>query len=139
MIIDTHTHLYDEKFDEDRLESIQNAIDTGVHKMVMPNCDSSTIAGMLQVEHDFPNHCFAMMGLHPCYVKENVDDELAIVRDWLEKRKFAAVGEIGLDYYWDKTFIEAQKKHLDCKWNGQSNLIYQLSYITERLPKTVLN
>lgn len=124
MIIDTHTHLYDEKFDEDRLESIQNAIDTGVHKMVMPNCDSSTIAGMLQVEHDFPNHCFAMMGLHPCYVKENVDDELAIVRDWLEKRKFAAVGEIGLDYYWDKTFIEAQKKafRLQMEWAIEFNL-----------------
>jgi TatD DNase family protein len=118
MIIDTHTHLYDEKFDEDRFVSIQNAIDAGVHKMYMPNCDSSTIAGMLQVEQDFPAHCFSMMGLHPCYVKENVDAELAIMREWLEKRKFAAVGEIGLDYYWDKTFIEAQKKafRLQMEW-----------------------
>jgi len=118
MIIDTHTHLYDEKFDEDRFVSIQNAIDAGVYKMYMPNCDSSTIAGMLQVEQDFPAHCFSMMGLHPCYVKENVDAELAIMREWLEKRKFAAVGEIGLDYYWDKTFIEAQKKafRLQMEW-----------------------
>jgi len=124
MIIDTHTHLYDEKFDEDRLQSIQNAIDAGVHKMFMPNCDSSTIAGMLQVEQDFPSHCFAMMGLHPCYVKENVDAELAIVREWLDKRKFAAVGEIGLDYYWDKTFIEAQKKafRLQMEWAIEFNI-----------------
>lgn len=109
-MIDTHTHLYDEQFDTDRNDMIQRAIDQGISKMYLPNCDSSTIAGMLQVEKDFPENCFAMMGLHPCYVKENVKDELAIVESWLTKRKFAAVGEIGLDYYWDKSFVEPQKK-----------------------------
>lgn len=109
MYIDTHTHLYDEKFDNDREAMISSAIESGVSKMYLPNCDSSTVDSMLQVEHDFPANCFAMMGLHPCYVKENVSDELALVNAWLGKRKFFAVGEIGLDYYWDKTFIDEQK------------------------------
>lgn len=110
MFIDTHTHLYDEKFNEDRSEMILRAIAGGVDKMYLPNCDSTTIEPMLAVESEFPNHCYAMMGLHPCYVKENYEEELRIVRTWLEKRHFAAVGEIGLDYYWDKTFVEQQKK-----------------------------
>ena len=109
MYIDTHTHLYDEKFDIDRKEIIQKAMDEGIEKMYLPNCDSNTIHGMLNVEKEFPNNCFAMMGLHPCYVKENVQNELAIMEDWFSKRKFAAVGEIGLDYYWDKTFVIEQK------------------------------
>jgi TatD DNase family protein len=67
---------------------------------------------MFAVESEFPNNCFAMMGLHPCYVKENVLDELKIVEQWLEKRKFAAVGEIGLDYYWDKSFVREQQQAL---------------------------
>ncbi|MBK7764366.1 MAG: TatD family hydrolase [Bacteroidetes bacterium] len=108
-MIDTHTHLYDEQFNDDRNAMIQRAIEQGITAMYLPNCDSSTIVGMLEVEKDFPEHCFAMMGLHPCYVKENVNDELAVVQSWLAKRKFAAIGEIGLDYYWDKSFIEPQK------------------------------
>ncbi len=108
-MIDTHTHLYDEKFDDDRNDMIQRAIASGVEKMFLPNCDSTTIEPMLNVETNFPEHCFAMMGLHPCYVKENAAKELQIVRDWLEKRTFCAVGEIGLDYYWDKTFVAEQK------------------------------
>ncbi|HMT35608.1 MAG TPA: TatD family hydrolase, partial [Chitinophagaceae bacterium] len=89
MFIDTHAHLYDEQFDSDRKMSIQQAIDQGVEKMYLPNCDSSTIEGMLEVEKAFPSHCFAMMGLHPCYVKENVHDELAIMEAWLTKRTFS--------------------------------------------------
>lgn len=110
MLIDTHTHLYEEKFNDDRSEMILRAIAGGVKKMYLPNCDHSTIEGMLALEKEFPEHCFAMMGVHPCYVKSNVQEELRIVRDWLEKRSFAAVGEIGLDYYWDKTFVEQQKQ-----------------------------
>ncbi|GBL34912.1 uncharacterized metal-dependent hydrolase YabD [Filimonas sp.] len=109
-MIDTHTHLYDEQFNDDRNDMIQRAIQSGVEKMYLPNCDSGTVAGMLDVEQDFPDHCFAMMGLHPCYVNDRVEDELRIVREWLDKRTFCAVGEIGLDYYWDKTFAEAQQK-----------------------------
>lgn len=109
-MIDTHTHLYDEQFDNDRDEMIQRAIRSGIDKMYLPNCDSTTIESMLEVEKNFPENCFAMMGLHPCYVKEHVADELRIVREWLDRRSFCAVGEIGLDYYWDKTFINEQKQ-----------------------------
>lgn len=106
--IDTHTHLYDEQFDDDRAATIQKAIDNGVNKMYLPNCDSTTINSMMQLAKDYPTNCFPMMGLHPCYVKENYQEELAIVADYLSKEKFYAVGEIGLDYYWDTTFKEQQ-------------------------------
>jgi len=107
--IDTHTHLYDESLQPDLAEAINRSLQLGVQEMYMPNCDSSTIEPMLQVEAQFPDSCFAMMGLHPCYVKENVMEELAIVESWLAKRKFTAVGEIGIDKYWDVQFLEQQK------------------------------
>lgn len=107
--IDTHTHLYDESLQPDLSEAINRCLQLGVQEMYMPNCDSSTIEPMLQVESQFPDSCFSMMGLHPCYVKENVMEELAIVESWLAKRKFAAVGEIGIDKYWDVQFLEQQK------------------------------
>ena len=109
MYIDTHTHLYDEKLVADP-QQIPRAIAAGVTRMFMPNCDSETIPGMLALADQWPDNCFPMMGLHPTYVKENYKDELAIVADWLAKRKFWAVGEIGLDYYWDVTFKEQQKE-----------------------------
>ena len=108
MFIDTHTHLYDEQLIADP-EQINRAVGLGVTKMYMPNCDSTTITGMLQLADQHPQHCFPMMGVHPCYIKENYKEELAIAEDWLKKRKFCAVGEIGLDYYWDMTFKEQQK------------------------------
>jgi TatD DNase family protein len=107
MYIDTHTHLYDETMIADD-QQIQRAIDAGVTRMYMPNCDSGTINGMLQLADQWPENCLPMMGLHPTYVKENYNDELAIVETWLGERKFYAVGEIGLDYYWDMTFKEQQ-------------------------------
>ncbi|RAJ04081.1 TatD DNase family protein [Chitinophaga skermanii] len=106
--IDTHTHLYSEEFGTDRTAMVQRALDAGVQELYMPNIDSSSIAGMLELVQNYPSNCFPMMGLHPCYVKENVEDELAIVAEWLKKGKFYAVGEIGLDFYWDKTFVEQQ-------------------------------
>ena len=123
-MIDTHTHLYDEQFEQDRIEMIQRAIDSGVERMYLPNCDATTIEPMFEVERKFPNHCFAMMGLHPCYVKENVDEELNIVRKWLDERKFCAVGEIGLDYYWDKSFVELQKQafRMQIEWALEFNI-----------------
>jgi TatD DNase family protein len=107
MYIDTHTHLYDEHLAADP-EQIKKAVDAGVTLMYMPNCDSGTIAPMLQLADAHPEHCKAMMGVHPTYIKENWQSELQICRDWLSKRKFAAIGEIGLDYYWDLTFKEQQ-------------------------------
>lgn len=109
MYIDTHTHLYDEKLVADS-QQIQRAIDAGVGKMFMPNCDSETIPGMLALADQWPENCYPTMGLHPTYVKENYKEELAIVEQWLARRKFYAVGEIGLDYYWDLTFKEQQKE-----------------------------
>jgi len=110
MIIDTHTHLYSKEFDKDRESIIQKAIASGVKRFYLPNIDSESIDIMLDLEKKMPGHCYAMMGLHPCHVNDSVDKELAIVRQWLEKRPFIAVGEIGIDLYWDKTFFEQQQK-----------------------------
>jgi TatD DNase family protein len=110
LLTDTHTHLYSEEFDGDRDRLIQEAIDQGVERFFMPNIDSSSIEPMFEVEKRFPGKAFAMMGLHPCYVKENWKEELKIVEKWLNERSFVAVGEIGIDLYWDKTFFEEQKE-----------------------------
>lgn len=110
MYIDTHTHLYDDRLDEKKQdEMIRRALGAGVDKMYMPNCDQHTIPGMMRIAKDFPGQCVPMMGLHPTYVKENYQEELAIVKEWLQNEQFSAVGEIGLDYYWDKTFVDQQK------------------------------
>ena len=124
MFIDTHTHLYDEQLMAEEEAMIQRALDAGVNKMYMPNCDSTTIDGMMHLADKYPQHCLPMMGLHPVYVKENYKDELSIAEEWLGKRKFAAVGEIGLDYYWDKTFVPQQKEAfaLQIDWALQHNI-----------------
>ena len=109
-IIDTHAHLYASQFDKDRKEMLQRAFDAGVEKVYLPNIDSTSIKAMLDLEAAYPNQCFAMMGLHPCSVKENFRSELALVEEWLKKRSFCAIGEIGIDLYWDKTFFEEQKE-----------------------------
>ncbi|SIO41436.1 TatD family hydrolase [Chitinophaga niabensis] len=106
--IDTHAHLYSPEFDPDRSEMVTRAIRQGVNRLLMPNIDEDSIPGMLSLEAEFPEECLPMMGLHPCYVKENVEVQLAIVQDWLSKRKFWAIGEIGLDFYWDKTLLDQQ-------------------------------
>ncbi len=106
--IDTHTHLYLEEFKEDIDNVIEQALHNNIDKFFLPNIDSTAIEDMLLLEQKFPGKCFPMMGLHPCYVKENYLSELNIVEEWLAKRSFAAIGEIGLDYYWDTTFKEQQ-------------------------------
>lgn len=123
-IIDTHAHLYASQFDEDRDAMLQRALEVGVEKIYLPNIDSSSISGMLSLEQAYPDRCFAMMGLHPCSVKENYQAELAIVENWLNKRPFCAVGEIGIDLYWDKTFFEQQKEAflLQVNWAKERNL-----------------
>ena len=109
-LIDTHTHLYDERFAPHYAAAVADCLAAGVEKLYMPNCDSTTIAPMLHLADSWPDACIPMMGLHPTYVKETVAEELAIIESWLGKRPFAAIGEIGLDYYWDKTFVSQQKK-----------------------------
>lgn len=127
MMIDTHTHLYDEETVALQDEHILRAIRAGVEKLYMPNCDSTTIYGMMSLAKRFPEHCFAMMGLHPCYVKENYKDELAIVEQQLAQNKFAGVGEVGLDFYWDRTFAAEQKIAFEQQINWA--LHYQLPVI----------
>lgn len=108
-LIDTHTHLYLEQFNEDRDKVIRSAIEQGVEHMYLPNIDSGSIESMMQLAGKYPGHCFPMMGLHPTSVRENYQEELEAVKTWLGKGGFCAVGEIGIDLYWDKTFIEEQK------------------------------
>lgn len=108
IITDTHTHLYSEAFDEDRPEMIHRAIDQGVSRFFIPAIDSTYTESMLQLEIDFPNHIFLMMGLHPTHVKDNYKEELKHVEEMLSKRPFYAIGEIGIDLYWDKSTLPIQ-------------------------------
>ena len=110
--IDTHTHLYLKEFSNDIDEVIKRAEEAGVNKFFLPAIDSAETSAMFQLEKLFPDKCFAMAGLHPCSVKENYKEELAKVEELLGERKFAAIGETGLDFYWDKTFIKEQYESL---------------------------
>ena len=109
-MIDTHAHIYAEEFINDIAKVIDNAQGAGISKILMPNIDHESIDGMLALEDRYPEVCFAMMGLHPCSVKEDFEKQLYEVEDWLKKRTFLAVGEMGTDLYWDKTFWEQQKE-----------------------------
>lgn len=110
IITDTHTHLYSEAFVEDRGEMMQRALDAGVERFFIPAIDSTYTQSMLDLEAKYPDNVFLMMGLHPTHVKENYKEEVALVEEWLSKRKFYAVGEIGIDLYWDKTFLKEQQE-----------------------------
>lgn len=111
ILTDTHTHLYSSQFNEDRTEVIQKAIDAGVSRFFIPSIDSSYTQKMYDLESQFHENVFLMMGLHPCYVKpESFEKELNFVENELAKRKFYAVGEIGIDLFWDKTTLEIQKQ-----------------------------
>ncbi|MDF2931412.1 MAG: TatD family deoxyribonuclease [Chryseobacterium sp.] len=110
-MIDTHTHLYSEEFDEDRKEAIQRALYKGITEFYLPAIDSGSHEKMLQLESDYPGQIFSMMGLHPCYVKpESWENELEIVKKYLDERSFPAIGEIGIDLYWDKSTLDIQVK-----------------------------
>lgn len=110
IITDTHTHLYSEAFDKDRKEMIERAIQSNVTRFFIPAIDSTYTESMLQLETDFPNHIFLMMGLHPTHVKENYIEELKHVETMLNSRTFYAVGEIGIDLYWDTSTMCIQKE-----------------------------
>lgn len=107
-MIDTHTHLYSKDFDEDRDEMIQNALKSGVSKFLLPNIDLESIEGMNQLVNDYPGQCYAMMGLHPCSVDENYVEVLDKMKTELNNGSYIAVGEIGVDLFWDKTFKSQQ-------------------------------
>ena len=123
-LIDSHTHLYAKEFEEDIDALLKTAMDKGISTFMMPNIDSEWIDVMLALTDKYPANCFPMMGLHPCSVKGNYKDELKIAERLLAERKFYAIGEMGIDLYWDKTFIKEQDAafEIQCKWATELNL-----------------
>ena len=123
-MIDTHTHLYSDQFDEDRDEVILNAINNGVDKLFLPNIDLESIDGMHALAKKYPNNCFPMMGLHPCSVGEDYKTVLNEMKTHLENNKYIAIGEIGMDLYWDKTLKNEQADALkvQIEWAKQMKL-----------------
>lgn len=124
MITDTHTHLYASQFDKDQAAMMQRAKDAGVSRFFVPAIDSSYTESMMKLEKAFPTEVFLMMGLHPTSVKENYLEELAHVKEWIDKKKFFALGEIGIDLYWDKSFLTQQQEafRTQIKWAKEKNL-----------------
>lgn len=108
-LIDSHTHLYLEQFDDDRDEVIQNAINAGIERMLLPAIDKSTHKAMMDLNKTFPDNCLPMIGLHPTSVKENFEEELEFVFNQAEKKSYCGIGEIGIDLYWDKTYKLSQQ------------------------------
>jgi TatD DNase family protein len=121
---DTHTHLYASEFDNDRKESIDKAIRNGVTRFFLPNIETTSIQPMLDLVWQFPENCYPMMGLHPCSVDANFESQLFQIQKWLKKRKFYAVGEIGLDYYWSTEFKDQQiiAFRKQCQWAIQQDI-----------------
>jgi TatD DNase family protein len=108
-LTDTHTHLFASEFDGDRDEMLKRAFDKGITRLFLPNIDAASIDAMLALSDTYPDNCFPMMGLHPCSVFADYEQQLALIKDWLDNRKFYALGEIGIDLYHDVTFAEQQK------------------------------
>ncbi len=123
-LIDTHAHLYLPEFDADRVALLNRALTEGIGRILMPAIDTSTHEAMLNLESSYPETCIAMMGLHPCSVKQDYKEELKIARQHLENRTFCAVGEMGLDFYWDKTYTAEQYQafHEQIEWALHFNI-----------------
>jgi len=123
-LIDTHAHIYISEFDSDRAFMLKRAEADGIEKIIMPAIDSASHDAMLKAEEENAGTCFSMMGVHPCSIKTNYEEELNVARDYFEKRRFVAVGEIGLDFYWDITFKEQQYKafHTQIEWALQFDI-----------------
>ncbi|CAH1534741.1 Putative deoxyribonuclease similar to YcfH, type 2 [Vibrio owensii] len=123
-MIDTHAHIYASEFDNDRDEVVKRALEQGIDRILLPNIDLDSIEPMLKTEAAYPEVCRSMMGLHPCYVDGNVEQTLEIIRGWFEKHNFIAVGEIGIDLYWDKTFRAEQEMAFvtQLNWAKEMNL-----------------
>lgn len=123
-MVDTHAHIYADEFNDDLDKIISRAKEVGVNQILMPAIDSLTHKVMLQVEKKHPGYCVSMMGLHPCSVKDNYKEELRTIEDHFGKRKFIAVGETGLDFYWDLTFKDQQYLafHQQAEWALQYDI-----------------
>ncbi|HEY8513208.1 MAG TPA: TatD family hydrolase [Cyclobacteriaceae bacterium] len=136
--VDTHAHIYLQEFDGDRDSMIDRSMLANVRKIIMPNIDRHSIDGLLNTEERYPDVCIAAMGLHPCSVKEDYERELYIVEEWLESRSFIAVGEIGTDLYWDKTYWEQQQEafRVQVGWAKKYGLPV-IIHCRESLPQTI--
>ena len=110
MYIDTHTHIYLKDFDQDRKEIIRECIDKGVNKLLLPNIDKSSIIDVIKICEVFKDICYPMVGLHPCYVKDSYEDDLNYLKPFIKSIKPVAIGEIGIDLYWEKSNLEIQRK-----------------------------
>ena len=124
MLIDTHAHFYLKEFEDDLKDCIQRCKDNGVQQVLMPNVNVESIERMHLLEDENPEFFKSMMGVHPCYVKEDYQKELDVCKCWFEKRNYCAVGEIGIDLYWDKSFLAEQQEafRLQIQWAKQKNL-----------------
>jgi len=129
-LIDTHTHLFASEFDSDRPDMMRRAIDKGVTKCFLPNIDVSTIPALLKMCEEFSANCFPMMGLHPCSVDADYEQQLAEIKEWFGKRKFYAIGETGIDLYHDITFAEQQMQAFctQVEWAKEMNLPIIIHY-----------
>lgn len=107
-MIDTHAHIYLEQFKNDLPDVIERSREAGMQRIYMPNIDHESIDAMMELEEQYPGFCIATMGLHPCSIDSNFEKELYLVEEWLSKREFVAIGEMGTDLYWDKTFLDQQ-------------------------------
>ncbi|WP_332399096.1 TatD family hydrolase [Vibrio metschnikovii] len=121
-MIDTHAHVYASEFDHDRDQVIQRAIEQGIEHILLPNIDLDSIAPMLATEAAYPDLCRSMMGLHPCYVNADVKQTLEQIEYWFTQREFIAVGEIGIDLYWDKTYQAEQEMAFITQLNWAKSL-----------------
>src|SRR5688572_26090481 len=123
-MIDTHAHIYANEFDDDIESVIPRAKTAGVSRVLMPAIDTETHKRMLLLEKEQPDFCTSMMGLHPCSVKENYRDELKVIEEYFSDRKFVAVGETGLDFYWDLSFKDQQYEafHQQAEWALRYNI-----------------
>lgn len=125
-LIDTHAHLYSSKFDSDRPAMLRRALAAGVYRVYLPAIDAETHDAMLALEAEFPENCFAMMGVHPCSVGENFEEELAVAERWLADRRFVGIGETGIDLYWPEAKAEFERQKIafarQIEWGKSLNL-----------------
>ncbi|MFV0470429.1 MAG: TatD family hydrolase [Paludibacteraceae bacterium] len=141
-LIDTHSHIYSEEFDTDRDDMIQRAKNIGIEKILLPNIDKKSLQRMLDTENRYSNYCFSAIGIHPTSINRNYDEELKLVHSELKRRKYIAIGEIGIDLYWDKTFLKEQIRafQTQIEWALEYNLpiiIHQREAFEETM-KTLL-
>lgn len=127
-LVDTHCHLYSEEFNEDRISAVAKSIEMGVNRVLLPNIDMDSIGVMHDLEDQYPENCFSMMGLHPCYVKEDFKKDLEVMYAWFDKRKYVGVGETGMDLYWDKSTQAWQEESLNIQieWAIEKGLAMSL-------------